>query len=204
MKLKTIYLFFLAVFLPPLTCSAQTPTLVPTAPLLTRTVKMQIDWIAKMRAGIDEAIQAKKLKERDQTSSEGGGEAGSDAHLYTDNKGVVRAYEWEAGDGDMDFGYHFYYDEAGRLRLVLAHFGHYAIGAKDETVYLNAQRDVLRVYVEEQPGEEDNDKGTPLPRKPAVRKELAAPEDLPYTGGPVQFVWDPQKDFEDFNKSAGD
>jgi hypothetical protein len=190
-KLKSI--IFCLFFLAPIRYStAQTP-IVPKIPLATPAVQKQIDDLKKMMEDISSDIQMKKIKEQTK-SQDDNPEVTADASLYTNNKGVARAYFVSAGDGDMVISSNYFYDEAGKLRVVENHFGHIGIGTQNQTIFLGVQGSVLRVYLEEKLNMTGEDESPNVDKTPLVKRESLTPEEVPLNG-PVSFVWNPKQAF---------
>jgi hypothetical protein len=173
--------------------TAQTPVVSKTLPA-TPAIQTQIDDLKKMMQDISADIRAKTIKEKVKSTSDNP-EVVADASLYTDNKGVARAYFVSAGDGDMVISTNYFYDEAGKLRTVTNHFGHISMGKQDQTIFLSTQGRVLRVYVEEKLDMTGEDETFNNDKTSLVKRESTTPEEMPFGNGAVSFVWNPKQAF---------
>jgi hypothetical protein len=91
--------------------------------------------IAEIRAlvqQVDEAVQAKRLKNEERTDCQMEGAGKETESIDRDASGVIRKYAHELGSEDSEYRAEAYYDEKGRLRFVLAQRGAAANGSSGE------------------------------------------------------------------------
>jgi hypothetical protein len=190
MRLLIVIIF---VFLP-FAGYTQTPiplsATLPIAPV----IKKQINLLKQMENEINASIKTKQFKEKVKDRGDDS-ELVEKKSLYADSEGRIRAYSISYGDGDMAISTDYFYDETGKLRVVVNHFGHYAIGTQDQTVYLDSNENILRVYLVEDVNTNGEDDSKKKDKPKPIKKELQAPETMPYSGGEIQMIWNPKKSF---------
>jgi hypothetical protein len=93
--------------------------------------------------GIDGAVAAGRLRQRDTSFACDGGSVRFDVTAHVDSLGVIRRIHFEGGTDDSAHELWYYYDRAGRLRFAFAKRGAVNGTQEEERAYYDPRGTVL-------------------------------------------------------------